>query len=715
MKRSLLVLARLLHARLLPALLVPVLLALFLPAPARAADAVTVVNGDAAGHQFSRFDVDGNSLDAHDGSLLPVGDVFYLYGTSYACGYQYQVNSNFCGFKVYSSPDLVHWTDRGYVVAPGACGFCFRPHVVYNASTQRYVLWADGGGRYLVATSPTPTGLFTAQPDPHLAVGGAVDESLFVDSDGTGYVIHNTTQVAAGLTADMVVEPLTPDYLNTTGQSVRLGLGDVEAFTVFKRAGVYHALMSDPSCAYCSGATGEMTATSMLGPWSGSWYDPDGVHQSGRAEPRRRARIVNADNCGGQPLASLSIGGTYYFVADRWNNRAPNESLANLYLGPMTFAADGTLQGIQCGPSFSFQPAAAGAYTGSADLDQRSGFAGFRHYCDVGGAVARQQSFTPSRTGTLSAASITTFQGGVPNAPVTLDVLAGGTLLSRTDFPVAAVPWAPAVLTSHPDVAVVAGQTYLLRLHSSTTTGCYGWEYADADPYPGGAESYSTNNSGSFTAEPGRDLKFTTDVSATATFVPPGLPSGFTKCADEAQRCAFTGTRMTAYGSGTTYRLRLATDGIDCRIAAFGADPTVGVLKSCYVASAGGPPGWTACATESGACTVGGPTTVAYGAAGAFAYRQLPSGSVACTNTTFGGDPIYGVVKGCYLAPDGGPPGLTACAAEGGTCAPGTARAVVYGARGAFLTRWQTGPVTCTNAAFGGDPLPGATKACYLG
>src|SRR5689334_7049566 len=138
------------------------------PAPARAeraGDVVQVVNSDTTG-QVSRFDTDGNALDAHDGSIIQVGTTFYLYGTSYACGYEYQKNSAFCGFKVYSSPDLVHWTDRGYVVAPGACGYCFRPHVVYNRTTGQYVLWADAGGRYLVATSGTPTGLFTEQPAP---------------------------------------------------------------------------------------------------------------------------------------------------------------------------------------------------------------------------------------------------------------------------------------------------------------------------------------------------------------------------------------------------------------------------------------------------------------------------------------------------------------------------------------------------------------------
>jgi hypothetical protein len=111
---------------------------------------------------------------------------------------------------------------------------------------------------------------------------------------------------------------------------------------------------------------------------------------------------------------------------------------------------------------------------------------------------------------------------------------------------------------------------------------------------------------------------------------------------------------------------------------------------------------------------VSAPATVAYGAAGAFAYRLVTAGRVACTNTAFGVDPIDGVGKGCYLAPTGGPPGWTACASEGDSCTPGTARTVVYGARGAFYARWQTGPLNCTSAAFGGDPIPGVVKACYL-
>src|SRR5438552_14721107 len=107
---------------------------------ARAAYATTLVNFDSGGQRATRYDTAGNAVDAHDGVLAVFGDTYYLYGTSYGCGYGLLVTgTRFCGFKVYSSPDLVHWTDRGALFeasrdvwqqrcAAPAFG-CYRPHV----------------------------------------------------------------------------------------------------------------------------------------------------------------------------------------------------------------------------------------------------------------------------------------------------------------------------------------------------------------------------------------------------------------------------------------------------------------------------------------------------------------------------------------------------------------------------------------------------------
>lgn len=189
------------------------------------------------------------------------------------------------------------------------------------------------------------------------------------------------------------------------------------------------------------------------------------------------------------------------------------------------------------------------------------------------------------------------------------------------------------------------------------------------------------------------------------------LRAGFTRCAGEGGTCSFSGTRAVAYGAGT-YTYKTATDSTACTNASFGGDPADNLLKSCYVADAGGPPGYTVCAAEGGTCSVPGYNRdVVYGANGNFAH-QVTNGSVACTNAHFG-DPIDGVAKSCYLPPAGAPPGgWTKCASQNGTCPAAAGQPVMYGAFGAFATITATGDTPCTDAAFG-DPISGESKDCY--
>jgi hypothetical protein len=164
-----------------------------LASPARAAVDTDLTNFDTAGDQVVRFDTDGNAVDAHDGAITRFGSTYYLYGTSFDCGYQWQNNTTFCGFKVYSSPDLAHWTDRGHVVPPRDCRYCFRPHVVYDKATRKYVMWVndqDAADKFRVYTSARPTGPFTEQAVPDLPdqTHCTADLDVFVDDDGTGYL-----------------------------------------------------------------------------------------------------------------------------------------------------------------------------------------------------------------------------------------------------------------------------------------------------------------------------------------------------------------------------------------------------------------------------------------------------------------------------------------------------------------------------------------------
>ncbi|HEY3686972.1 MAG TPA: family 43 glycosylhydrolase [Streptosporangiaceae bacterium] len=261
------------------------LVAAALVAPALAAPAAhaavdtPITNYDADGHQVTRFDTDGNAVDAHDGAIQRFGDTYYLYGTSYDCGYQWQNNDTFCGFKVYSSPDLAHWTDRGHVVAARSCAYCFRPHVVHDKATGKYVMWVndqDAADKFRVYTADRPTGPFTEQPVPDLPADThcTADLDVFADTDGSAYLTCSN----AGW--HIAVIKLTPDYLRAAGPYTVTGVTRVEAPSMFKRHGTYYLTMSDPNCGYCDGTgTAYLTAPTPLGPWKGrdAWTASDGV------------------------------------------------------------------------------------------------------------------------------------------------------------------------------------------------------------------------------------------------------------------------------------------------------------------------------------------------------------------------------------------------------------------------------------------------------
>ena len=251
---------------------------------------------------------------------------------------------------------------------------------------------------------------------------------------------------------------------------------------------------------------------------------------------------------------------------------------------------------------------------------------------------------------------------------------------------------------------------------SVSVNGSIIWQDNTFTPRPGiGAASQDANYVYLTGVAPG-----TYDVTATGLgnpTAPPlpaaaGLPAGFTQCATESGQCAFSGTRGVAYGAGT-YTFKTATSATACTNDAFGTDPATNLLKSCYVAPLGGPAGYTACAAENGTCSFTGyGRNVAYGANGAFTYRVFSTGT-PCTNAVFG-DPIANVAKSCYIAPAGAPAGgWSQCAGEGGSCPTVSGQPVAYGAYGAFRYATAAGNIGCSNASFGGDPIPGEAKACY--
>jgi hypothetical protein len=485
----------------------------------------TITNFDASGHQITRYDTDGNAIDAHDGMIALYGSTYYLYGTSYNCGFTWlAAGAPFCGFKVYTSTDMVHWTDRGFLFdastttwqtrCNGSSYGCFRPHVIYNASTNQYVLWInsyDNASGYHVFTSTSPLGPFSEVAEPTLAVQGtgkAVnngDFGLFVDSDGTAYIVYTSIANQASL----YVEQLNASYTSGTGNNTRVGQSGVESPDIFKYNNTYY-LVYGPSCPYCNNAKTEYsTATSLPGTWSAP-------------------TTINANSCAGQAsfvaLLPTPDGTTYMYASDLWNKGAHNEALANYFWTPLTFNSDGSIQPFTCTNSFqiTLTTGQAGSQNPLPNLDQSSGVDGFINFCDIGNNVERLQLFTPAQSGSLSGVGITTFQAGSPNADLTIDIVSVNAqgqptaTLSTQSVAASSIGWSPRIVLVSPNIVVTAGQSYGILLHAALTRGCYGMNYNDANLYSQGQEWYSNTTGSSFFVEASRSLKFlTTLVTAT--------------------------------------------------------------------------------------------------------------------------------------------------------------------------------------------------------
>jgi hypothetical protein len=451
----------------------------------------TLKNFDDKGNQVTRFSTIGEAIDAHDGEIAFFEGVYYLYGTSYGCGFQWGTkDAPFCGFKTYSSTDMVHWTDRGVLfdastpVWQSRCNGntygCFRPHVIFNKKTSLYVLWInvyDNVSGFRVFTSKSPVGPFLEVKEPVLGVNGDApvaglnngDHDTFVDENGTGYVAFTDWRTKGTI----VIERLTSDYLSGTGILVKsVTSGQTEAPSLFFRKGIYYLTYSDPNCGYCSGTgTSYKTAKSPLGPWS-------------------EGKQISSNSCGGQPSfvspIKLTSGIIYLYGSDLWNNAAKNESLANYYWAPLSFAEDGSINPMTCRNEVRLTLAigAGGKSKRVKDQDNTSGDKDFKTVCDIKDGNLRKQGFTATKTGILSAASITMFKNNYPDENLKVELfeanasyLPVGTAISSKEILASSMSWSPKNVGTKFNTRVVKGKHYVIVLTSASKTGCYGVMY----------------------------------------------------------------------------------------------------------------------------------------------------------------------------------------------------------------------------------------------
>ena len=467
-----------------------------------------VKNFTSEGKQITRFDNVGNAVDAHDGEIALFNGTYYLYGTSYDCGFEWNnKTAPFCGFKSYSSKDMVTWKDEGFLFnaqnqlwqsrCDGKTYGCFRPHVIYNKKNKTYILWInvyDNVSGYRVFTSKSPIGPFTEVAEPKIAVNSNMpaaglnngDHDLFIDDDGTGYLAFTDWRAKGTI----VIEQLTDDYLSGNGKVAdSITSGKTEAPALFKRNGIYYVTYSDPNCGYCSGTgTSYKTAKSPLGPWS-------------------EGKKISDSSCGGQPsfVSIMKIGSDtiYLYGSDLWNNAAKNEAQANFYWAPLTFAADGSINLMECLKSFAVKkskPSTASNFTSG---------------CDIGSDKQRSQLFTANKTGKLASFEITTLKSGYPNKPLKLNFFEAENGKAKSEkaiasisIPADSISWSARIVTVNPNVNLSKGKQYVVILSSTTSQGCYGFAVGQHTENSADLTAISEDKGQNFRVQANQKLKY---------------------------------------------------------------------------------------------------------------------------------------------------------------------------------------------------------------
>ncbi|MEU6198251.1 RICIN domain-containing protein [Streptomyces sp. NPDC047061] len=321
--------------------------ALLIPASAAQAATVTFTTG------ADRTDTNGNALQLHGLGIIKVGDTWYGFGENKTG--ETSSDTSFQAISCYSSTDLANWTYQGDALSLQSSGdlgpsrVVERPKVIYNASTQKYVMYVHidsqsySEAKVGVATSSTPCGAYDYLGSSRPLGQLSRDIGLFQDTDGTAYLLSEDRN--NGLRVDL----LSNDYLSPVSTVAILGSGggsnSFEAPAMIKANGIYYLLASHLT-GWSLNDNVYSTATSVSGTWAAMRnFAAPGTHTYGS----QTANIIT--------VAGTS-GTTYIYAGDRWNTSALGAS--KLIWLPLTLS--GTTVNLGQYPTWSLD-VSAGTWT----------------------------------------------------------------------------------------------------------------------------------------------------------------------------------------------------------------------------------------------------------------------------------------------------------------------------------------------------------------
>ncbi|EME38324.1 glycoside hydrolase family 43 protein [Dothistroma septosporum NZE10] len=314
------------------------------------------------------FDTNSNQIDAYGSKVNFFNGSYYLYGNSFS------IEGVAFGIKSYSSTDLENWYFNGFLYNPNSVppyrelGGYGRPHIVYNANSEQYILWTNAGSSgYMIATSTSPSGPFnflnqTAAIDPQFNGLQPSDHTVEILSNGTGYLVFGALNfrdprvgsIWPPIFQGLHISELTSDYENTTFISypVRSSANDLideeaESPDLFERNGWFYVSASN-TCGYCNGSIGLLyRSRSWHGPWT--------------------RQIIAGYSCDGQvegvlPLTDPETKQVSYVWHSTTVPGGPRVGFSGHIFQPLKFNPDGSVQDLDCSAGATFQvPFTAGS------------------------------------------------------------------------------------------------------------------------------------------------------------------------------------------------------------------------------------------------------------------------------------------------------------------------------------------------------------------
>jgi beta-xylosidase len=225
-----------------------------------------------------------NPLDVSigDPQILKDGNTYYLYGTT-----------GVPGFEVFSSPDLVNWSRRGFCwtrEGKWAQNYLWAPEVI--KAGNKYYLFYTGSNNFLLkicaAVSDSPLGPFTDIAAP--MHGGSVnhfDPSPLYDPASDRFYLYyakDATQSGSNY-SEIWGGRLAPDFKGFDDSPYNLFQGDqaweitngkyfIEGPNAIKHGSFYYMQYSGSAWNSNNYAAGYVTASAPLGPWTKSGANP---------------------------------------------------------------------------------------------------------------------------------------------------------------------------------------------------------------------------------------------------------------------------------------------------------------------------------------------------------------------------------------------------------------------------------------------------------